>query len=451
MHVLSQLRRLAEQFTQELVVIGVHAGKYPNERRTPHIAHAARRLDVDHPIVNDRMYRLWRAYGISAWPTLALIDPDGQYLGKKAGESTAARWAAILQPLIADYAARGLLNRQPLPIMPVQTSEPRRPLRYPDKVLADPQGRLFIADSGHHRIIVAAAGEHAQVIKMIGSGEQGRHDGTIDSASFNHPRGLALLGDILYVADTENHLIRAVDLRTEQVTTIAGTGERGIRPRAQGPGRQIALASPWDLASHADKLVIAMAGMHQLWQFDPADGTVGLLAGTGREQIDDGSLWEASLAQPSGVASDGHALFVADSESQAIRRVSLGHEARISTIVGTGLFDYGDKDGYGDEVVLQHPQAVVAHGGQLYIADSYNHKIKIVDPATRSCRTWLGGRRIPGHIDGSAQEAAFYEPGGLSIGGTTLYIADTNNHAIRAADLHSGTVRTLEINGLEAP
>lgn len=451
MHVLPQLRRLAEQFTQELVVIGVHAGKYPNEGRTPHIAHAARRLDVDHPIVNDRMYRLWRAYGISAWPTLALIDPDGQYLGKKAGESTAARWASILQPLIADYAACGLLNRRLRPIMPVQTSEPRRPLRYPDKVLADPQGRLFIADSGHHRIIVAAAGEHAQVIKMIGSGEQGRHDGTIDSASFNHPRGLALLGDILYVADTENHLIRAVDLRTDQVTTVAGTGERGIRPRAHGPGRQIALASPWDLVSHADKLVIAMAGMHQLWQFSPADGTVGLLAGTGREQLDDGSLWEASLAQPSGVASDGHALFVADSESQAIRRVSLGHEAQISTIVGTGLFDYGDKDGHGDEVVLQHPQAVVAHGGQLYIADSYNHKIKIVDPATRSCRTWLGGRRIPGHIDGSAQQAAFYEPGGLSMSATTLYIADTNNHAIRAADLHSGIVRTLEINGLEAP
>lgn len=452
MHVLPQLRRLAEQFTRELVVIGVHAGKYPNERRTPHIAHAARRLDIDHPIVNDRMYRLWRSYGINAWPTLALIDPEGQYLGKKPGESTAAGWATILQPLIADYAARGLLDRRPLPIMPVLTSEPRRPLRYPDKVLADRQGRLFIADSGHHRIVVATvAGEQVRMTKMIGSGEQGHHDGAADSASFNHPRGLALLDETLYIADTENHLIRAVDLRTDQVTTVAGTGERGVRPRAHGPGRQIALASPWDLVAHAGKLAIAMAGMHQLWQLDPTDGTIRLLAGSGREQLDDGSLWEASLAQPSGITSDGHALFLADSESQAIRRVSLGHDARITTLVGTGLFDYGDKDGQGDEVVLQHPQAVVAHGGQLYVADSYNHKIKIVDPATRSCRTWLGGRRIPGHVDGNAQEAAFSEPGGLSVADTMLYIADTNNHAIRAADLRSGTVRTLEIEGLESP
>jgi hypothetical protein len=449
-HVLPQLRRLAEQFRRELVVIGVHDGKYPNERRTPHIAHAARRLDVEHPIVNDRMYRIWRAYGVNAWPTLALIDPGGNYLGKKPGESTAARWAAILQPLIAEYDAQGLLDRAPLALERVPTDEPRRPLRYPDKLLADDQRRLFIADSGHHRIVVAALdGERVQTIKIIGSGNAGSQDGAIQAATFNHPRGLALLDETLYVADTENHLLRAVDLGSDEVRTVAGTGERGIRPPAHGPGRQVALASPWDLAPHAGKLAIAMAGMHQIWLFDPAQGMVELLAGTGRELLEDGSLWEAALAQPSGLSSDGDALFFVDSEAQAIRQLNLGRAANITTIVGTGLFDYGDKDGLGDEVVLQHPQAVAAHGGRLYVADSYNHKIKIVEPQTRRCETWLGARRIPGHVDGSALAAAFYEPGGLSIANNTLYIADTNNHVIRAADLSTGVVRTLEIDGLE--
>lgn len=447
---LPQLRRLAEQFRHELVVIGVHAGKYPNERRTAHIAHAALRLDVDHPIVNDRMYRLWRAYGINAWPTLALIDPVGNYLGKKLGESTAARWAAILQPLIAEHEAQGTLDRRSMPIMPVDTVESPRPLRYPDKLLADDQGRLFIADSGHHRIVVASVtGAEVQVVKIIGSGERGSADGSIRSASFNHPRGLALLDDTLYVADTENHLLRAVDLSRDQVATVAGTGERGMRTQAHGAGRQVALASPWDLATHRGKLAIAMAGLHQLWLFDPTDGTIALLAGTGRELLDDGSLWEASLAQPSGITSDGSTLFFADCESQAIRCARLGRAASITTIVGTSLFDYGDKDGSGDEVVLQHPQAVVTHGGRLYVADSYNHKIKLIDPETRTCRTWLGERRIPGHVDGSALSAAFYEPGGLSIANNTVYIADTNNHAIRAADLTTGEVRTLHIDGLE--
>lgn len=431
------------------MVIGVHAGKYPNERRTPHIEHAALRLDVEHPILNDRKYRTWRMYGISAWPTLVLIDPEGRVLGMQPGETTAEQWTPILQQLIAQYDAQGLLDRRPLAFAPLQANEPARTLRYPDKLLADDRGRLFIADSGHHRIVVARIeGQGLQVNKIIGSGQQGHADGDADTATFNHPRGLALHGDTLYVADTENHLIRAVDLVANTVTTVAGTGERGARPFASGPGTQVGLASPWDLVLHEGKLIIAMAGLHQLWQFDPASGQVAPLAGTGHETIEDGPLLSATLAQPCGITGDGSAIFFADSESQAIRRATPGADGSITTIVGTGLFDFGDADGIGDNVLLQHPQAVVAHNGLLYVADSYNHRIKIVDPATREARSWLGGRRIPGHVDGAANAAAFYEPGGLSIGGETLWIADTNNHAIRAADLRTGDVRTVTIEGL---
>lgn len=448
MHVLPQLRKLEAQFHDELVVIGVHSGKYPNERRTPHIKHAGLRLDVEHPILNDRKYRTWRMYGISAWPTLVLINPEGRVLGAMPGETTAEQWAPVLQDLITQYDAHGLIDRRPLQFAPLQASEPARALRYPDKLLAD-RDLLFIADSGHHRIVVAQITEQElQVIKIIGSGQQGHADGSATEAMFNHPRGLALHGDTLYVADTENHLIRAVDLVANTVTTVAGTGERGVSPSARGPGTQISLASPWDLTIHDRKLIIAMAGLHQLWQFDPTTGHVRRLAGTGHETIEDGPLLSATLAQPCGITSDGNTLFFADSESQAIRSATTGATGSITTIVGTGLFDFGDADGVGDQALLQHPQAVVAHAGLLYVADSYNHKIKIIDPTTRECRSWLGARRIPGHVDGAATQAAFYEPGGLSVGGDTLWIADTNNHAIRAADLQTGEVRTVAIEGL---
>jgi hypothetical protein len=448
-HLLPQLRRLAAEFHDELVVIGVHSGKYPNERRTPHIEHAALRLDVEHPILNDRKYRTWRSYDIAAWPTLVLIDPQGYVLGAQPGETTAEQWRPLLRKLIARYDEQGLLDRRPLPFAPLQAGETARPLRYPDKLLADDRGRLLIADTGHHRIVVARIVDQAlELTQIIGSGRQGREDGDASNASFNHPRGLALHGDTLYVADTDNHLIRAVDLVAGSVRTVAGTGKRGVDRFASGPGPEVELASPWDLTMHDETLMIAMAGLHQLWQFDPATGQVAVLAGTGREALEDGPLMEAILAQPCGITSDGSALFFADSESQAIRRAIPSQNGSVSTIVGTGLFDYGDADGIGERALLQHPQAVVAHNGMLYVADSYNHRIKIVDLATRECRSWLGARRIPGHIDGAAGTAAFYEPGGLSIAGNTLWIADTNNHAIRAADLSSGEVRSIAIQGL---
>jgi hypothetical protein len=449
-HVLPQLRKLEEQFRDELIVIGVHSGKYPNERRAPHIEHAALRLDVEHPILNDRKYRTWRTYSVQAWPTVVLIDPQGRYLGHQSGETSAEQWTPVLSKLITEYDAQGQIDRRPRSFAPLHATEPAHSLRYPDKLLADDHNRLFIADTGHHRIVVAAIeGQRVRVIKIIGSGNKGHADGPIATATFNHPRGLALDGDTLYVADTDNHLIRAIDLVADTVATVAGTGERGTKPFAKGAGTKVGLASPWDLALHNGKLAIAMAGLHQLWWFDPATGGVEPLAGNAREALDDGPLMSATLAQPCGITSDGQALFFADSESQAIRRATLGPDGQVTTIIGTGLFDFGDTDGIGDAALLQHPQAVVAHSGLLYIADSYNHRIKIIDPATRECRSWLGGRRIPGHTDGPAERAAFYEPGGLSIGGNTLWIADTNNHAIRAADLGTGQVRTVVIEGLE--
>jgi DNA-binding beta-propeller fold protein YncE len=342
------------------------------------------------------------------------------------------------------------------------------PLRFPGKVLADPTGnRLFIADSNHNRIVVADL--EGEVQKVIGTGAVGRADGGIDGATFNHPQGLVLDGDELYVADTENHLLRKVDLSAQQVTTVAGTGEQGSAfpdPTADGrfvgPSLSTALNSPWALWIHGNDLYIAMAGPHQIWRISLDNREIGPYAGNGREDIVDGRLLPtrpyatgfASFAQPSGLASDGKQMFVADSEGSAIRAVPFNPKGRVTTIVGVrgSLFDFGDIDGNYPKARLQHPLGVVFHRGKLYVADTYNNKIKEIDVAARSCRT-LAGSGGGGAEDSEAPlEATFNEPAGITAAFGKLYVADTNNHCIRIIDLaNKNRVSTLILRGLTPP
>ncbi len=249
------------------------------------------------------------------------------------------------------------------------------------------------------------------------------------------------------MADSENHLLRVLDLDAQTVSTVAGTGRLGYA-RVGGTARRTPLNSPWDLAWTGDTLYIAMAGRHQVWAYDPAADTVAPWAGTGREALRDGSLADSDLAQPCGLATDGTELVIACSEAQAIRSTTLGSGV-LRTLVGTGLFDFGDRDGRGDTVRLQHPFGVALHGGLVYVADTYNSKIKRLDPRSRAVSAWLGGE-ARGDADGPAAEARFNEPEGLSVAADRLYIADTNNHAIRTVDLTdpAGQVSTLELRGL---
>jgi DNA-binding beta-propeller fold protein YncE len=320
------------------------------------------------------------------------------------------------------------------------------PLAFPGKVLADAKGdRLFIADSNHNRIVITKL--DGTLVETIGTGERSFADGTFDKASFYRPQGMALDGDNLYIADTENHLIRRVDLKARTVKTIAGTGKQSRDYFKQGPGREVGLNSPWDLQLVGRTLYIAMAGPHQIWKLDLDKDTVSTFAGSGREARLDGPLLEAGFAQPSGLASDGKHLFVADSESNIIRAIDLG-SGQVETIVGGDLFKFGDVDGVGDEVRLQHPLGLFALDGKVLIADTYNHKIKQLDPATRSVKSLFGTDK-PGQTDG--RSSAFYEPGGLSVADNRLYVADTNNHAVRLIDLKTKEISTLRIIGLEPP
>ena len=441
------MRELEHAFADELVVVGVHSAKFPAEKSTENLQAAMLWHEVDHPVVNDADFAVWQSYGVRAWPTLMFIDPRGSVYAKHEGEFPLEPVRDLIRDMLAEYDAAGLLDRAPLPL--TRLAEPDSALRFPGKVLADPEGdRLFVADSGHHRILIA--GLDGNVRQCIGAGERGRADGASETARFNHPQGMALAldGRTLYVADVGNHAVRAVDLVGGGVTTVAGTGERGGY-RGGGPGWATALASPWDLTFLDGTLWIAMAGTHQLWTYEPATGIVRPAAGTGAESIHDGPLAAATFAQPMGITALDGILYVADSEASAVRRVAPG-EDHVRRLVGRGLFEFGDIDARGDSVRLQHVQGVwaVAENGApaVYLADTYNDKIKRLDPATREVTTVFGGG---GHglVNGDAATAEFWAPGGLSIAGRTLYVADTNNHAIRVADLDRAEVRTLAIRG----
>jgi DNA-binding beta-propeller fold protein YncE len=445
--VLPQLRKLERKYARELAVVGVHSPKFISERETDAVRQAVLRLNVGHPVVNDREFAVWQQYAVRAWPTLMFIDPAGKVIGKHEGELPLEAFDRLLDEMVAEFDAAGVLDRRPLDVA-ADAAPSTTPLRFPGKVLADERtGRLVVSDTGHNRIVIADL--DGAVRQVIGSGEEGRADGPAPGASFYQPQGLALIEDTLYVADTENHLLRAIDLGSGAVRTVAGTGDQLMGERVGGVADRTALSSPWDLAVDDGVLYVAMAGTHQLWAMPLGRGTIAPHTGNGAEALVDGPLADASMNQPSGLAATGGRLYVADSEASAIRVVDLSR-GEIRTVVGEGLFEFGDRDGVGAATVrLQHPLGVAWHDGRLLIADTYNHKIKRLDPTTAECRT-LFGDGVPGHQDGEALAARFSEPAGVSVARGRLYVADTNNHAIRVADLATGRVVTLELLGLAA-
>jgi DNA-binding beta-propeller fold protein YncE len=444
---LPQLRRLERKYAQEVIVIGVHSAKFPAEKETEAVRQAVRRHGVEHAVVNDRDFRIWQEYAVHAWPTLMFIDPHGNVMGRHEGEFDIQALMQILDEMIAEFENDGGLQRGPLPFRVMREESPGSLLSFPGKVLADAEGkRLFVADTGHHRIVELSLPE-GQPQHIFGNGEPGFTNGDGMDARFHSPEGLALSGEFLYVADTENHALRAIDLAERHVTTIAGTGVQAQRRHPGGEGRAVALNSPWDLAVLGERLYVAMAGFHQIWEMNLATGRIFSWAGSGHENLADGPLAEAMLAQPSGLALDPARgkLYVADSEVSAIRSIDLAPGGRVHTLVGEGLFEFGDQDGIGPEVRLQHPLAVAIHGGILYVADSYNHKIKRLDVETGAVTTFLGNG-LAGMRNGKERTAEFAEPGGLSVASGHLYIADTNNHAIRICDLTTGEVYTLPVS-----
>jgi DNA-binding beta-propeller fold protein YncE len=449
MHLLPDLRVLEERFRHELVVIGVHSPKFPNERITENLRRILVRYQIEHPVIQDAELRIWRAYGALSWPTRVIVDPGGQLVGTAQGEGNLGGFVQAIAAVVRVFEERGEVNRAALPIVLERDRLADSPLLFPGKVLADPASdRVFISDANHNRIVIASM--RGEVLDTIGSGLIGDADGIFAQARFHRPQGLALDRSTLDVADTENHQIRAVDLEARIVETVAGTGKQAPWPGEGGEASELDLNSPWDLALKPGILIVAMAGSHQLWVVDLVNGQVYPYAGGGHEARQDGGVAAAGFAQPSGLALDGDRLFVADAESNVIRAVALPPVNEVTTLAGGDLFEFGDVDDQGDAARFQHPLGVAVSDGLVYVADTYNHKVRVLDPRTRRVRT-LAGDGTPGNADGRGARARFSEPGGITAGGGRLFVADTNNHAVRIIEIATGDVTTLPLAGLGPP
>lgn len=412
---LPQLRELERRVGPELVVIGVHSAKFMAERATEALRDAVLRYGIDHPVVNDRDLEVWGSYAVRAWPTLVFVDPAGRVIARHEGEATIAGLERAVRQMLDEFRAAGLIDTsRPLPVRP-ELLDATSLLAFPGKVAADPATRLLaIADTNHDRVLVATP-----------RGEV-RHE----LAGLRRPQGLAFDGGSLWIAETGAHSVCVADLGSGSVRRVAGTGAAALTAADLAAG---ALRSPWDVAVLDGTTYVAMAGSHQIWRLDPAAP----FAGSGHEGLRDGPLADAWLAQPSGLAAGAGALWVADSEVSAVRRIDVGR-GHVETVVGLDLFEFGDADGTGDEVRLQHPLGVASwnspEGHRVLIADSYNSKLKALDPEGREVRTLAGG------------DHELNEPGGVAVLDHAAFVADTNHHRIAVIDLLSRKTSTLNLS-----
>ncbi len=446
MHVLPELKRLEEKYAEEIVVVGVHSAKFTNEKDSEAIREAILRYEITHPVVNDNNLAIWQEYGIKAWPTFILLNPAGRVIGIHSGEGIFDLFDGVIAQAIKYFDENHQLSRRVINFNTEVMKKEKSLLNYPGKITADTSGlRLYFTDSNNNRILGVSTSGQIEIV--IGSGMAGNQDGSFAEARFNRPQGVAIDGDVLYVADTENHTIRAANLANKTVTTIFGTGRQARADNVGGTSTTVALNSPWDLLAREGKLYIAMAGAHQIWEADLQSKEAKPFAGSGQEARIDGQLLESALAQPSGITTDGKKVYFADSEVSSIRSADFGADGEVETIVGKDLFEYGDVDGGAQTALLQHPLGVTYRGGLLHVADTYNHKIKVIDPARRTAKTLAGsGRR--GLKDGTLTKAEFNEPSGLAFVGDKLYVADCNNHVIRVIDIKTQMASTLQLSNL---
>jgi sugar lactone lactonase YvrE len=436
-HVLPDLKRLEGTYGPALAVIGVHSGRHEQERGTPAVRNALARYDLDFPVVNDRGLAFRDAYRAETLPTLVVIDPKGRFVGSVVGDGHYDLLDAVVGGLIEEFDEAGGIDRTPLPLEPERPPPPDSPLRFPGDVLADEAGsRLFIADSNNHRIVVADL--EGRIQQVIGGRSPGSEDGDFASAEFRYPQGLALAGpDTLYVADTRNNTIRRVDLAAKRVQTVAGTRSRVLQVEQTGPAGATGLNSPWDVLWHDGLLYIAMAGQHQLWVLDPRERQLRAFAGSRRAELLDGPLLEAGLIQPSGLATDSVRLFVADTGADAIRVTGFDPGSSVATLVGPPP---EGPDGVRERSpAVEHPLGVAWLGDRVVVADTYNHRLRVIDPRTGRVRTLVD------------KDAGLDEPAGLSVAGGRIYVADTNNHRIVSVDPESGAMTPLDLREAVGP
>ena len=397
LHVLDELRPLEEKYADSLVLIGVHSPKFEHEADADALAAAVERYAVHHPVLDDPELATWQAYTARAWPTLVVIDPEGYIVASMSGEGHAHGLSVLVEELIAEHSAKGTLRQGDSPY--AAPPPPETALRFPGKAAVLPDGSFVVSDTTHHQVVHLEPDLVTERARFGGPGVLNEPQGVLALP----PETAERVGYDVVIADSVNHQVRGLRLADGSLTLLAGTG-RQLRERSgSGPALKQDLSTPWDVAWFIDRVVIAMAGVHQLWALhlaaDPADNTVAVLGGTSSEGIRDGAADEAWFAQPSGLAvsADGRRLWVADSETSALRSLDLTDEGFVvGTHVGQGLFDFGHRDGPAQQALLQHPLGVtVLPDGSVAVSDTYNGAVRRFDPVAREVSTLATGLREP--------------------------------------------------------
>lgn len=444
MHTLPTLAHLEEKYKGKPVVfIGVHSGKFFTEQDAKNVKNAVARYEIRHPVVVDKEMHIWSKFQVSAWPTIIVIDPTGTVIYKKSGEGQKNEIDDTIEVLLQSHAEKGTLAKSPLQI----TNSGKIPnplLSYPGKISIS-KGRIAFSDSNHNRILVTDIS--GKILHVIGSGKAGLEDGDFASAKFFRPQGVIWHENEIFVADTENHAIRKITLDQNRVETIVGNGKQGPWVSAGGNGKSISITSPWDVAFRNNLIYIAMAGNHQIWTYDVESQTALPYAGSGYENIIDGPARSAQLAQPSGLSILGDDLYFADSEVSAVRKIDLKTN-QVKTIVGRGLFEFGYEDGDISGALLQHPLGLCAIPNMVFVADTYNSAVRIIDLQSSQVSTLIGKTEkntvcLPGNPQ--CDLLPLYEPSDVEFYENKLYVTDTNNHLIRTFDLDTNTLDVLDV------
>jgi thiol-disulfide isomerase/thioredoxin len=425
---LPDLRYLENKYHDGLSVVGVHSPKYDYQRNGAAVLKAVNRGHVRHAVANDCNFQLWQAYGVQAWPTMAVIDAEGQLAALLPGEGRRQETDALIGQLLDEAASKD--QRVYETPAPFGRPEARMPLLFPRKLLAT-DSSLWISDSGHNRVIECNHDGH--ILRQFGSGNPGYWDGANKDAGFTDPQGLAIVKDCLYVADTGNHALRRIRLLSGEVETAAGTGTIGYElPNDDAEPNRVAMSAPTAVAGTGEKVYFVVSGQNQVWQLDLLKNRLSVLAGNGQLGVTDGEGLTASFAQPSGISLIGQQLAISDAASSSLRLLRL-LDNNVSTLIGAGLYEFGDMPGKRDTARLQHPLDVCADArGLIFVADSYNGKIKALNMRTGELRPL----NLPYKLS---------EPGGLSLAGGALWIANTNAHEVVRVDLKTGQIRRLTI------
>ena len=459
-HILPDLVELEKRYAgYPVAFVGVHSAKFDNEKVSANIREAVLRYEIDHPVVNDDEMQMWRKIGVRSWPSLAVIGPKGNLMLLASGEGNKQLIDACITAALEFYP-NNLFRHDPIPLSPEKEKiTVNSSLRYPGKLAIDTKAkRLYISDSNNHRIIVTDL--DGKFLEVIGTGRIGLNDGPYNKAQFFRLQGLALHKEKLYVADAENHALRVVDLKSKIVTTLIGNGNQGRDYKGGRGGKEQLISTPWDVYVESEKVFIAMAGTHQIWTYDLKKKTAQNFSGNGSEQnLNHPDPLQAAWAQPSGLTIGMNELFIADSESSTVRSINL-NSGSTRTIAGgedakpRNLFAFGDIDGIGESAKMQHVLGVQwwEEEEKIIVADTYNHRLKLLDPKTGEVKQWVGSGKS-GLKDGKGLDSQLSEPSGFALNSKAnkLYVADTNNHVIRTIDLTSKEIKTLNLSGVPTP